>query len=342
MAWTEDEVSEFQKKNAAALADVNASLRPDPNLTQGKVGIFLFGQAGDVMTAMSVLHYRDKTFPGKQIIWFANHPNADCLRYAPISEVRPWPWAGNGLPEGTPDFWPMLMTEDNRLNASLSKNFDLTRDLDDGYFPAPYMLPPQKRHGIDYPNCSRKVFGVPADWEWHPLIHGSPKELESASKFVKELPKAKTILFETFAGSDQSKLSADMVADTMTLCRQHWDNCNFIFASHKFLRHQEEFPPQFFNNPGVYSAGGFTVRQCGFVSDQCDLIISVSSGITVAASSWSRNPVPIIQFCGSWICSTQSLAAGRVFELVTADGKQPDVYKTEFFFRLNELLIKSK
>lgn len=338
MAWSSQEVSEFQKQNNKMLAEINATLRPDKNLS-GKVGIFIQGQAGDLMTAMSVLEYRDQIFGNKEIIWFANMPNADCLRYAPISEVRPWPWPGNGLPSDAPgDFYPILCDENNRLNKTLSKNYELTADLDDGYFPAPWQLSPQKRHGLDYPNCSRKIFGVPDDYKWHPLLNHSTEEADAAFDFIDKLPEGKRIFFETFAGSDQSKLSDEMVKNILKLCRDKWPGCVFIFASHKYLRAQEKFPENFFDQPDIFSCSEFTVRQCALISDYCNLIISVSSGITVACSRWVRVAVPIIQYCGSFVCSTKSLADGSPFELVTADNKSIDQSGQEFITAIDKLL----
>lgn len=345
MAWTEEQISTYQIHNKQMLAEVNATLRPDENLSDtNKVGIFLPGQAGDLMTAMSVLQYRNQIFGNAKIIWYANQPNCDCLKYAPISEVRPWPWAGNGLPEGCPDFWPMLMNkEDNQLNNNLKYNFNLTKDLTDGYFPAPYMLEPQKRHGWDYPSCSKKVFKIPDDYEWHPLLNFSNEEANNAFDFIEKLPEGHRIFFETFAGSSQSVLSDEMVKDTLRICREKWPGCVFIFASHKYLRAQENFPDYFLaNNNDIYSCSHFTVRQCALVADECKLIISVSSGLTVAASHWGAKPIPIIQYCGSWVCSTASLAKGRHFELVTADNKLPQVSQTEFYLRLESLLNQYK
>ncbi len=337
MAWTEEEIRQHQLKNAVVLSDINTTLQPDPNRV-GKVGIFLPGQNGDLITAMSVLHYRKEIFGDKAIIWFANMPNADALRYAPISEVRPWPWAGNGLPEGTPDFWPLLMNENNRLNVEKAKEYELTKDLDDGYFPAPYMLEPQKRHGIDYPNCSRKVFGVHDDAPWFPYLTYEEEEIKKVDKFFKTLPAGKKIMFETFAGSDQSKLTDGMVRESIRICNELWPDCVFIFSSHKYLRAHEVFPADLLLQTRVGWALDFTVRQCGIIAERVDLIISVSSGTTVAASASST--CPIIQYCGSFICSTKSLAANRVFELITADGKEPAQSQSEFFTALTNLLNK--
>ncbi len=343
MAWTEEEILNHQIKNKQVLAEINATLQPDQNLS-GKVGIFLQGQNGDLMTAMSVLRYRTQIFGNKEIIWFANMPNADALRYAPISEVRPWPWAGNGLPEGTPDFYPLLCDENNRLNKELAKQYDLTADLDDGYFPAPWMLSPQKRHGVDYPNCSRKVFGVPDDYSWRPYLRFEIEEKLSVNNLLRPFEGKRKILFETFAGSSQSKITHALVTMAISVCRHIWPGCVFIFTSHKYLREQEAYPEGWFLNEGYVSAASLTVRQCSLLGDDADALISVSSGTTVALSRYSKNyrMPPTIQYCGSFICSTKSLAVTHWFDLVTCDGKTTEESELEFINKLTELLNKHK
>lgn len=336
MAWSNEEISQFQIDNNKALSEINATLQPDKDLS-GKVGVFAPGQMGDLMTVMSILKYRKEFFGNKQIIWFANSPNAEALKYAPLSEVRPWPWAGNGLPEGTPDFFPMLCNENNKLNLELAKDYELTKDLDEGYFPVAWMVSGEKRAGIDYPNVSRKVFGVPDIYEWHPYLSFSDSECDMVDEFIIGLGKGKKILLETFAGSGQSSLDEEMISQAINICNEFWGDCIFIFASHKFLRGNETFPTYLFEQKNVVSAANFTVRQCALIADQCDLILSVSSGITVAASCWWSFQTDILQFTGSWICSTKSLAAGR-FELVTADNKPLVESKQEYYTKLKELL----
>lgn len=340
MGWTNEQITQFQMDNNQFLAEVNATLKPDPNLN-GKVGIFVAGQAGDLMTCMSVLKYRDKIFPGKELIWYVNMPNADCLRYAPISEVRPWPWAGNGLPENCPDYFPLLCNEHNRLNVELAKQYPGTADLEDGYFPAPHQLSVEKRHGIDYPNVSKKVFGVPSDWEWHPYLSFAPHEYNGTKDFIDQFGVSRKIFIETFAGSGQSILDQEMVMQILNVCRNQWPECVFIFGSHKFLRQKEEFPEGLFSAIDVFSVNDLTVRQCAIVAHWSDLMISVSSGITVASSAWGIDQPPTLQFCGSEICSTKALANGP-FTLVTADGRTPENAKEEFFAQLSTLLNQYK
>lgn len=341
MAWSEQEVSEFQKQNNKALAEINATLTA-PDKEKKNIGIFCFGQNGDAMTASSVLKYKDELWPDKNIIWFCNYPIADFLRFNKVvNEVRPWPWAGNGLPEGTPDYWPMLTTSNNRLNQALKLNYPDTADIEEGYFPCPFMLEPQKRHGLDYPSCSRKVFGLPHDYPWHPMIYFSDAERRDAKEYFETLEPGKKILFETFAGSGQSILNEEMIRDAMKLCRDKWGYCTFIFPSHKFLRAQEEWPKDFFEDDTT-SCNEFTVRQCALIAEKCDLMISVSSGITVAASAWGIKQPPTLQFCGSWTCSTATLANAVDFELVTADNKLLPLAQAEFNVRLEGLLNKYK
>lgn len=342
MAWSPEEVSEFQKQNNKALAEINATLIP-PDKTKGNIGIFAFGQNGDAMTCSSVLKYKNELWPDKNIIWFCNYPIADFLRFSKeVNQVRPWPWAGNGLPEGTPDYWPMLTTDNNRLHQSLKLNYPDTADIEEGYFPCPFMLPPQKRHGLDYPSCSKKVFGIPNDYPWHPVLEFSLKEKINVERFmIKISPVNKRIFIETFAGSSQSILSEEMVMEAMRICREKWGSCEFFFPSHKFLRAQEKFPDNFFTGDRI-SCSEFTVRQCALLAEKCDLMISVSSGITVAASAWGINQPPTIQFCGSWVCSTATLANTVYFELVTADNKLFPMAQAEFNLRLESLLNKHK
>lgn len=327
----------YLEENYKMLKEINDSLRPDKCDKTGKIGIFLFGQAGDLATATAVLKYRKELWPNKEIIWFCNLPNAELLKYAPIDQVRPYPWGGNGLPIGEECFHVTLCNSENRLNLELAKNYELTADLEDGYFPAPHMMTPQQRHGLEYPNVSKKVFGVPDDWEWHPCLEFSEEDYDLVDLFLEKVGKGKIVCIETFAGSGQSLLDEGMITKAMTLCMAHWGDCNFIFASHKFLRGNEAFPDYLIKGYKMYWCPDFTVRQCALIAGSSDLIISVSSGITVADSCWHNRPTPILQFCGSSICSTRAIALGR-FELITADERSLDTAKEEFYSKLKSLL----
>lgn len=318
------------------------------------VGIFCAGQAGDCMEISCVLKYRQELWGDCKIVWYIADENRDLLKHQDI-ELRTFP-RGFGYPEmvieenkklveaGEAPVWEdwlPLVDENNHLNLVLKKYYPSLFDIDYGYFPAPHQIPVTARHNIEYSNCSKKVFGVPEHWEWHPFLDFDENDFEAAEQFEENMGKGKKVLIETFAGSGQSLLDEEMIAKSMNLCNEYWGNCNFIFASHKFLRGNETFPEGLFYNPGVYSCAKFTVRQCALIAGGCNLIISVSSGITVAASCWYNKPVPIIQFCGSEICSTKSIALGR-FELVTADEKSLGNAKEEFYTRLIELLKQYK
>lgn len=319
------------------------------------VGIFCAGQRGDIMTAMSVLKYRNELWGDAKIVWYADEMYFDLFKHQNI-EVREFP-RGFGYPEmvfaenqklvkdgkePVWEDWKPLVTEDNHMDIEPKKNYPSLADIDFGYFPAPHQLTPIQRHGLDYPSCSKRVFGIPDSYLWHPYLLFSDDEREATSKFIEGMGTGKKVLIETYAGSGQSILDEGMICEAMNLCLEHWGaNCNFVFASHKFLKKNEDFPQYLFEQPNVFSCANFTVRQCALIAGGCDLMISVSSGITVAASCWDNKPIPIIQFTGSWVCSTKTLANGE-FKLVTADDKKTSDAKKQFYENLIELLKKYK
>lgn len=316
------------------------------------IGIFLAGQSGDILEASSVLKYRHELWGEHKLVWYVEDVNRDLLKHQDI-ELRTFP-RGFGYPEmaieenkkliekgESPvwEDWSPLVDESNHLSFLLKDNYHSLNDIDYGYFPAPHQIPVSKRHNIEYSNCSKMVFGVPDNYEWHPVLDFSEEDYDAVELFMNGMKHRKYVLIETMAGSGQSLLDEEMIAKAMSLCDTHWGRCNFVFASHKFLRNNETFPSYLFEQDGVYSCAKFTVRQCALIAGSCDLILSVSSGITVAASCWYNKPVPILQFAGSEICSTKAIALGE-FELVTADDKSLEAAKNEYYLKLIELLKK--
>lgn len=319
------------------------------------IAIMLAGQQGDIMTAMSILRYRNELWGDSKIVWFAEDRNFDLLKFQPNIEVREFP-RGYGYPEmckvenqklidngQTPKWedWSVLVDENNHLDRELKNGYPSLKEFFMGFFPAPHQVHIDKRRDITYPNVSKRVFGIPDNWPWHPLLYFSDEEKEMANEFMGKIGEGKTIAIETFAGSGQSKITPIQIIDAMDTCRRILGKCNFIFVSHKFVNGSEQFPEGLINNEDVFSAAHFTARQCALVIGQCDLLISVSSGVTVAASCWGNNPTPIIQFMGSEICGTRALALGE-FVAVTTDGKSEKQAQQEFTSELINLLNKIK
>lgn len=312
------------------------------------------GQSGDIMSALSVMKYRQELWGDCKIVWYADLNNFDLFKYQDI-EVREFP-RGFGYPqmvieenkklvaegkEPVWEDWSTLVDENNMLNIELAKSYPSLHGIQKGYFPAPHQIPVPKRHNISYPNCSKKVFCIPDHYEWHPVLSFSPEEIFDAGNFMSQMPTGKIVMLETMAGSSQSKMDEEMVLEAMRLCNEHWGECSFVFASHKFLRLNQTFPAYLFEQKNIYSCAKFTVRQCALISENCDLLLSVSSGITVASSAWDIQQPPTVQFCGSEICSTQALANGY-FKLVTADGKSMEEAKKHYYEALIETLNKYK
>lgn len=280
--------------NEKQLSEINSTLLGSKGI--GKIGIFLPTGVGDIMTAMSVLKYKDYLWPQKDVVWFCNMPNADAVRFNDsISEIRPYPWEGISV-----DPYTQLKTHDNRLSQTRKHEFDITSDLEDGYFPAPWMV--SDRDTSQYANVSKKIFGIPNNFEWHPHLGFSKEEKINANNFILDLPKRKNILLETKFHSGQSGWDDDLTKKTISICREHWGECNFIFAS--LNSNADSF--------GGISCQEFTVRQMTLINNLCDLFVGVSSGISVATSCWGSSPIPKIQFCNSIQCSTQAIANGEI------------------------------
>lgn len=286
-------------ENERLLAEVNSTLAREGKRTGSKIGIFSPGQMGDAITSSSILKYVDEIFPGKEIIWFCNAPTNDFLRFSDkVDEIRIYPWE-DGVDFNTNG----MKNKQYRLDQRRKLDFEITADLDDGYFPTPWMMEVDDRAGIEYPNVSKKVFGVPMEKEWHPYLCFSDEERENAKAFCSGLPYKRTVIMETACGSNQSAWHDGLTDKTMRVCREMMGDCNFIFAS-------KVDSSKFFDRPGVVSAAAFTVRQCALLREHSDLFVGISSSISCAMSCWGLRPIPIVQYCGSKICSTLGLADG--------------------------------
>lgn len=274
-------------------------------MAHNRIAIMAPGNYGDVCTAMSVLKYKDVLWPGKEIWWFCSPEESDCLKYAPV-EIKIWE-----------DFSSLIINKNNKSKyKELKESFTNLKEIDREYYPLPWMYEVHEpvRRGVDYPNISRKVFGVPANWEWHPMLYFSNEEREMVRDFCLSLPHKKTIMLETGSRSKQSAWNKSMTAETMRLCREKLGKCNFIFASKQNNPEFFDDPSngEFFDEAGVVSCSHFTVRQSALVNNYCDLFIGISSGISVATSCWGNKPTPKIQYTNTFTCSTVSIANGPI------------------------------
>ena len=324
--------------NDQELAKINETLVCQPVVGHKKIGIFLPTGAGDIMTAMSVLKYKDELWPDSDIIWFCNLPNADVFRYSMVSEVRTYAWEGMSV-----DPFTQLRSSGNRLRQDRKHEFEWSADLDDAYFPAPWMYSPAERHRIELPNISKKCFGVDPFKAWHPCLRFSQDELFMVRDLCGSLPYKKTIMLETDFNSGQSGWDDNLTRIAMAVCRSELGDCNFIFATNRDNT-------RFFDRDGVISCEKLTIRQTALLTEYCDLFIGVSSGVSVAVNAWGLKPIPQIQYCNSRICSTMAMANGNI-ELIVPLGalnKMEDInaknsiLKVTFIEKLINLLNKIK
>lgn len=314
------------------------------------IGIFLHGQQGDILEASSVLRYRYKLWPDSKIVWWIEDRNRDLLAHQDI-ELRTFP-RGFGHPgmcleenlklakEGkAPEWedWAPLVDKDNKLDPILKLYHSSLVGIDEGYFPAPHQMSPEKRHGLTYPETSQKVFGCQGK-EWHPSVIWTNEERDTIGEFL-NTGEEKLVFIETFAGSGQSSLTPRMVWEAIMMFTEKWGKCRFFMGSHKFLRTEEEFPLYLRGMENVHFCDKFSVRMCGLIAKNCDFMISVSSGITCAASAWGLEHPPMLQYCGSEICGTRLIANGP-FEMVTADDRPLMDSQIEFFQKLEKMITE--
>lgn len=320
-----------------------------PVMSKGKIGIFLPGANGDIALATCALKYKDILWPDKEIVWYCSLLPESVLGYTSrcdmlkfndaISEIRHWP-EGYNLPErceletpgalaqGLPAWadFSSLKTEENRLHQENKYKFELTEDLDEGYFPAPW-LTPHRPADMHYKDVSRWVFGADMSWEWRPYLGFSNEEREMVKEFRSTLPHDKTIMLETFMGSGDVRWSDNMTKNVMRLCRNKFGRCNFLFATNRDNS-------RFFDDVGVTDCSKFTVRQTVLLSNHCDLFVGVSSGISAAVGCWGNKPIPRLEWCGGPLISYASMSKGP-FESVFY-GNEPEKKEKE----LEEKLIK--
>lgn len=345
-------------QNEKLLAEINSTLHRLPErYYAGSIGIFLPANNGDIISAMSVLAYTDMLWPGKRVIWFCNYPAADAFRYSDaVYEVRPYPWEGKEVDFNTNG---MRLQHNNRLNLVKAKEFEITADLQDGYFPAPWMFEPSQRPAIEYPLISKQVFGLGGHWAWHPYLCWSDQEREIASTWLKkntpyfkELEKydhgwnGTYIMMETVCHSNQSAWNDNLTRITMQECQKAVGACGFIFAAESDIaRFSDELTHKHSFMISVRDV--FTIRQTVLLLKYCSLLVGISSGISVASCARGLDMVSgfkrhTVQYCGSRICSTAAMATGPI-EVIECEKytSGPDWDHTEAERVFKENLVKT-
>lgn len=263
-------------------------------MSKGKIGILCSAHLGDISLCTSALKYKDQLWPDKDIIWFASllpqfASRLDILKFNDaISEVRE-------CPPVIPGFKKLINPETGRLLPERQNDFENLKDLEIGYFPAPWAVRPHpKWDNLHYFDVPKKVFGIDPSWEWHPYLKFSAEEEEMAKDFCLTLPYKRTIMLETSTFSSNFQFSDDIIRTLMYTCRSKFKDCNFIFAS-KMDKSSTVCKYSQFLDTGVVTAENFTVRQTALLHNYCDLFIGCGSGISVATCCWGGKPVPRVE-----------------------------------------------
>lgn len=278
----------------------------------GKVGIFAPCQVGDVITTTSVFRYRDQIWPGKEIVWFCEGHSTDALKFAPVLEVRPWSAQDYRSLKINSGVGPGM----NRLDIDRAKQWPSTADIEVGYFPLPWMLETvEQRHGIPYPQISQKIFGVDLSQPWRPCLNFSNEERDMVRGMMAALPHKRTVMFEN-SPCVYSPWNDDNTNMTMAMCRSHWGEVNFVFASGGNRSGNDM--TRFFDRPGCISASHLTARQVSLINEYCDLFVGVGGALTFCTSCWGAKPTPKLIYTGTEIFGVRGIANGRI-EVVAID-----------------------
>jgi hypothetical protein len=286
-----------------------------------------------VALATCVLKYKDVLWPDKDIVWFMNLAGhkatyLDMLKFNDaISEIRDWPKFK------TMEDFRACIDPNGQLVLNRRSDFEEMKDLSNGYFSVPWaVLPNNALNAVNYANISRMVCGADPSWPWHPYLGYSEEEREMSKEIFSKLPHNKTVILETeLRSAGMFRLREDIIKSLMSMCRNKFGKCNFIFASKI-----DHLP--FVDDPGVISISDLTPRQTGLIHDYCDLSIGVCSGLTQIWSAWGRKPVPRLELCGSMIQSNV-VANGPVYSVI-CDNMSVDMMKVGLEQRLQEVLSK--
>jgi hypothetical protein len=295
-------------------------------MARGKIGIFAPSQVGDVITATSVLKYRDEIWPDKDIVWFCNEGNADALKFSSVAEVRPYTAenyialkVNSGVGQGM-----------NRLDIQRAKGIPSVADLEVGYFPLPWMLEHvNQRDGILYPQISQRIFGCDVSRPWRPCLSFSNDERGMVAEMMSALPNQKTIMFEN-SPCDYSAWNDGMTRMVMSMARAKWGNVNFFFASGGSRSGNDM--SRFFDDAGCISGSNLTARQAALVNDHCHLFVGVAGALTFASSCWGAKPVPKLIYTGCVQFGAHYVANGKI-EVVTTESHRHNQQAAEADFK---------
>lgn len=309
-------------------------------MARGKVGIFAPSQIGDIITAMSVLRYKDELWPGKDIVWFCDDlpllyggSRYDVFKHSPISELRPWSAYNYMSLKVNSGVGPGM----NRLDLNSIKAIPSVADLDVGYFPTPWQLEdPMQRHNIPYPQISQRIFGVDSSLPWRPCLYFSDDERKFVADMFAALPHKRTVMFEN-SPCAYSAWNDELTHHVMVACRNSWGATNFFFASGGNRSGNDM--SRFFDDPGCISGEKMTARMVALANEHCDLFVGVAGALTFATSYWGAKPTPKLIYTGCEQFGARIVANGRI-EMVTteAHGHRKDSAEADIKAKLTGLL----
>src|SRR3989338_10336089 len=128
-----------------------------------KIGIFIPGANGDILYSTSILRYANKLWGDDiELIWFCHFKSFDIFKNTNI-KTRDW----------SLDFPSCVMTSDWKLDQKKKSLYEITSDLDEGYFVMAYLLLTNRPKNLELNHlseCTRYLFGLDNSYQWRPVI----------------------------------------------------------------------------------------------------------------------------------------------------------------------------
>lgn len=236
------------------------------------------GAKGDCLYATILARQLRHDYPDAKITWAIFEGNADLLANNPdIDEIWPVPLSDRSQ---TSLIWKVF--EHEAIRRVIGKEFDriVFSQINPNNF--------QNYDGTIRTSMLR-AYGAPITVPIENVITLDDDEIDRVERFARDAELSQfehRILFECTAQSGQSFINTDIAQNIAAELYKILPSATVIFTTHL---------PMTLRDPRSRYAGTLSLRETAHLTQHCTLFVGAGSGGTVAASSTSSRPLPMIQ-----------------------------------------------